>query len=216
MPLSRTLSRASSPADAVRQALIGSLYKVHRPELADVVASADLTFDCSGVWLRPQDASLSSTWLGAPAPRGGARKRVAFRFDPGARGNRAGKWGAGRMRQAAWWCRACANPALVAQGLCRACYDRRRHSVRFFGGFREQVLARDRCCQVCLAERLLVVHHRRPGTDRPAAQITLCIRCHVRLHRRRQLPGVYGDLFFRLWREQHPGCPAQLCLPYVR
>jgi len=52
-----------SPADVVRQALIGSLYRVHRPELADVVASADLTFDFSGVWLRPLDGSLSPAWL---------------------------------------------------------------------------------------------------------------------------------------------------------
>lgn len=63
MPLSRTLFHPPSPADAVRQALIGSLYKIHRPELADVVASADLTFDFSGVWLRPLDPSLSPAWL---------------------------------------------------------------------------------------------------------------------------------------------------------
>ena len=45
MPLSRTVSPASSPAAAVRQALIDSLYAAHRPELADVVAHADLTYD---------------------------------------------------------------------------------------------------------------------------------------------------------------------------
>ena len=33
------------------------------PELADLVAAADLTYDWAGVWLRPQDSSLSSTWL---------------------------------------------------------------------------------------------------------------------------------------------------------
>ncbi len=65
MPLSRTLSAASSPADAVRQALIGSLYKIHRPELADVVAAADLDLDFPGLWLRPGDSfrSLSAAWL---------------------------------------------------------------------------------------------------------------------------------------------------------
>jgi len=63
MPLFRTLSAASSPADAVRQALIGSLYKIHRPELADLVASADLAVDLPGVWLRPADRSLSPAWL---------------------------------------------------------------------------------------------------------------------------------------------------------
>jgi hypothetical protein len=117
------------------------------------------------------------------------------------------------MKQPAWWCRSCGATTLLARGFCRRCYDRRRHSVRFFGGHREVVLARDGCCQVCLAERPLVVHHRRPGTDRPALQITVCVRCHARLHRRRQLPGVYSDLFFLLWREQHPRVPAQLRLP---
>ena len=63
MPLSRTFPLAWSPANAVRQALIGSLYKAHRPELADVVASADLAVDFAGVWLRPLDGSLSSEWL---------------------------------------------------------------------------------------------------------------------------------------------------------
>jgi len=117
------------------------------------------------------------------------------------------------VKQAAWWCRACGNPALVARGVCRACYDRRRRSRLFFGGFREQVLGRDRCCRVCLADRQLLVHHRRPGKEKPAWQITLCRGCHARLHRRGQLPGVYNALFFRLWREQHPRSPAQLCLP---
>jgi len=104
---------------------------------------------------------------------------------------------------------------LLAPGLCRACYDRQRHSRKYFGGFREQVLGRDRCCRVCLADRQLLVHHRRPGTEKPAWQITLCRGCHARLHQRGQLPGVYGALFFRLWREQHPRSPAQLCLPFA-
>ncbi len=117
------------------------------------------------------------------------------------------------MRQLAWWCRACGSAPLVAGGWCRRCYDRRRHSRRFFGGHRETVLTRDGCCQVCLADRGLVVHHRQPGTERMQWQITVCVRCHARVHRRHQLPGDYSDLFFRLWREQHPGRPAQLRLP---
>jgi len=117
------------------------------------------------------------------------------------------------MRQTAWWCRACGSAELIALGWCRRCYDRKRHSRRFFGGFREAVLTRDGCCQLCLTGQRLVVHHRRPGTEKPAWQITLCRGCHARLHRRQQLPGVYGALFFRLWREQHPRSPAQLCLP---
>ena len=119
-------------------------------------------------------------------------------------------------QQPAWWCGWCGSEDLLALGLCRRCYDRQRHSVRFFGGHRETVLRRDGCCQVCRAFQGLVVHHRRPGTEKPAWHITLCRRCHLRLHRRRQLPGVYEELFFRLWREQHPGSPAQLRLPLAR
>ncbi len=120
--------------------------------------------------------------------------------------------------QRAWWCCACGSDALLARGLCRACYDRRRRSELYFGGYRETVLTRDGCCQTCMAvEQLvrerLIVHHRRPGSNKPAAHITLCRRCHVRLHRRRQLPGFYSDLFLRLWLEQHPAGPVQLRLP---
>jgi hypothetical protein len=116
-------------------------------------------------------------------------------------------------KQPAWWCRSCGSAELVADGFCRRCYDRRRHSERFFGGHREQVLRRDGCRQLCLAQTGLVVHHRRPGCNRPALHITLCVRCHVRVHRRHQLPGFYCDLFFHLWREVHPATPAQLRLP---
>ncbi|MGI9073063.1 MAG: hypothetical protein ACR2JB_17555 [Bryobacteraceae bacterium] len=38
---------------------------MHRPELADLVATADLAFDFAGVWLRPLDPTLSSEWLEA-------------------------------------------------------------------------------------------------------------------------------------------------------
>ena len=118
------------------------------------------------------------------------------------------------MTQLAWYCRACGSATLIALGWCRRCYDRRRHSRLFFGGHREAVLIRDGCCQLCLAPEGLVVHHRRRlAQNRPADQIAVCRRCHARLHRRGQLPGVYSDLFFRLWREQHPHTPAQLRLP---
>ena len=103
----------------------------------------------------------------------------------------------------------------MAHGFCRTCYDRRRRSARNFGGYRDRVLARDRCCRVCCASRSLVVHHRRPGVNRPLWHIALCRPCHVQVHRRRQLPGVYSELFFRLWRELHPAWPAQLCFPFA-
>lgn len=95
-------------------------------------------------------------------------------------------------QQAAFWCRSCGSDALLAGGLCRACYDRRRHSHRFFGGQRERVLRRDGCCQLCLARERLLVHHRHPGQNR-----------------RHSLPDVYSELFLQLWREQHPELPVQ-------
>ena len=158
MPLSLVLSPPSSPADALRAALIDSLHAAHRPELADLVASADLALDFPGVWLRPVAGDLDSAWLERtllaasvanglplewvrvlPARWGGAGKCFPRKFG-----------GCRRMRQPAWWCRACGAVSVIALGWCRPCYDRRRHSRRFFGGFRETVLTRDRCCQVCL------------------------------------------------------------------
>ena len=61
MPLSLLLP--PSPVQALRRALIASLYAAHRPELADVVAAADLALELPGLWLRPADSSLSSAWL---------------------------------------------------------------------------------------------------------------------------------------------------------
>ena len=50
---------------------------------------------------------------------------------------------------------------LKALGCCRSCYDRRHHSLRFFGGLREHVLQRDRFrCRGCGKRSALVVHHR--------------------------------------------------------
>jgi hypothetical protein len=115
---------------------------------------------------------------------------------------------------AAFWCRACGSDALVAQGFCRPCYDRRRHSFRFFAGQRERVLRQDGCCQLCLSDTQLLVHHRQPGHNRPALHIPLCRRCHVPIHRRHALPGFYSELLLPLWREQHPDLPVQGRLPF--
>jgi len=40
-------------------------------------------------------------------------------------------------KQPAWWHRSCGGAELLACGFCR-----RRHSERFFGGYREQVFSR--------------------------------------------------------------------------
>ncbi len=160
MPLSRTLSPAFSPADAVRRALIGSLYEAHRPELADVVASADLALEFPGVWLWPLDRSLNPDWLEGKFLEAAVASGLPLAWirvlSPAGQGSEG-------MKQRAWWCRACGHTALVALGWCRRCYDRQRHSRLFYGGYREQVLVRDGCCQVCWAGQRLVVHHRRPG-----------------------------------------------------
>jgi hypothetical protein len=60
----------------------------------------------------------------------------------------------------------------------------------------------------------LVVHHR----DERNAQrllITLCIRCHVRLHHSRRFREWVPEALLELWREVHPGAPLQLQLPFV-
>jgi hypothetical protein len=65
--------------------------------------------------------------------------------------------------------------ALKALGCYRSCYDRRRHSLRLFGGLRERVLERDRFrCRGCGIRWPLVVHHRdrRNWAD---LLVTLCI-----------------------------------------
>jgi len=53
----------AAPADALRAALMSSLHQVHRPELADIIDSAELTFDRRGLWVRPADAALDPAWL---------------------------------------------------------------------------------------------------------------------------------------------------------
>jgi len=52
-----------SPLDQLRSALIISLYKGHRPELADLMASASLELDLPGLWITPREAGLSAAWL---------------------------------------------------------------------------------------------------------------------------------------------------------
>jgi hypothetical protein len=62
--------------------------------------------------------------------------------------------------------------------------------------------------------RRLVVHHR---DERNAKSwlITLCIRCHVRLHRSRQLRYWVPEALLGLWRELHPDALLQLQLPFA-
>ena len=104
---------------------------------------------------------------------------------------------------------------LKVLGCCRLCYQRHYHSVRWFGGLRELILKRDRFrCRVCGVGRRLVVHHRDERNAKPLL-ITLCIRCHVRLHRSRRLRYWVPEALLGLWRELHPAAPLQLQLPFA-
>jgi hypothetical protein len=104
---------------------------------------------------------------------------------------------------------------LKVLGCCRLCYHRRYHSLRWFGGLRELILKRDRSrCRVCGVGRRLVVHHRDECNAKPLL-ITLCIRCHVRLHRSRRLRYWVPEALLGLWRELHPAAPLQLQLPFA-
>jgi hypothetical protein len=104
---------------------------------------------------------------------------------------------------------------LKVLGCCRLCYQGRYHSLRWFGGLRELILKRDRFrCRVCGVGRRLVVHHRDERNAKPLL-ITLCIRCHVRLHRSRRLRHWVPEALLGLWRELHPAAPLQLQLPFA-
>jgi len=82
-----------------------------------------------------------------------------------------------------------------------------------FSGMREQILARDRhLCQACRETGLLVVHHRRPGTNEPELLVTLCAACHARLHRLATIRVWIPEPLVPLWAEQHPGIPIQVQL----
>lgn len=55
-PFASSPVRLLTPLDSVRLSLMQSLHHAHRPELADLVETADLVLDLPGVWLRPADA----------------------------------------------------------------------------------------------------------------------------------------------------------------
>jgi hypothetical protein len=104
---------------------------------------------------------------------------------------------------------------LKVLGCCRLCYQRRYHSLRWFGGLRELIIRRDRFrCRVCGVSGRLVVHHRDERNAR-SWLITLRIGCHVRLHRSRRLRYWVPEVLLGLWRELHPDAALQLQLPFA-
>ena len=103
---------------------------------------------------------------------------------------------------------------LRRRGCCQSCYDRRHHSLRFFAGLRERVLERDRFrCNACGTRSPLLVHHR-DRSNQTKSLITLCIRCHVRIHRSVGLRHWLTGRLLTLWRELHPHEPEQLQLAF--
>lgn len=109
-------------------------------------------------------------------------------------------------------CRCLERPVERA-GLCRCCYARQYRSRRFFGGHRDAVLRRDhRRCRACGVDRRIVVHHRQPSVHDRARMITLCARCHARIHHSFVLRCWVTALTVELWRELHPDSPMQLQL----
>jgi hypothetical protein len=106
----------------------------------------------------------------------------------------------------------------VHAGLCASCDWAQRHSLRRFGGHRDEVLARDGCRYQsggrAAAGCHLPVHHRRPGLHAPAPLITLCAACPARLHRTRSFCRWVPERLVGLWREPHPDAPLPLQLAF--
>lgn len=95
-----------------------------------------------------------------------------------------------------------------ARGKCRRCYDARRRSEQRFDGQREQTIVRDGGrCRGCSSAIRIVVHHR------PVGFITLCRRCHPRIHLLYRLPYGLSPVLGMLWAELHRGQPEQMLLP---
>jgi hypothetical protein len=58
-----------------------------------------------------------------------------------------------------------------------------------------------------------VVHHR-DQSNCVKLLVTLCIRCHIRIHRSSSLRYWFSEMLMRLWRELHPSDPVQLQLTF--
>ena len=112
----------------------------------------------------------------------------------------------------------CGLPAVTLAGFCAGCARRVRLSREKFAGLRESALQRDAYqCRGCgeFISRVLVVHHRRPGQTQLRLLVTLCRRCHVRVHRRHAPALWFSSFLLELWRELHRGWPEQRRLPFL-
>ena len=84
----------------------------------------------------------------------------------------------------------------------------------FSGGLRERLLERNRFrCRGCGKRSALVVHHR-DRCNRADVLVTLCIRCHLRIHHSSGVRWWFSEMLVRLWGELHPNDPVQLQLTF--
>ena len=151
-------------------------------------------------------------WSGA-RPKGGPIARTAAKAG-GCLSAMAPIDGSQQTIQLSFLCSCGSRIVLKSLGCCRSCYDRRHHSLRFFGGMRERVLVRDRFrCRGCGKRSALVVHHR-DRHNRTNSLVTLCIRCHIRIHRSSGLKYWFSEILVRLWHELHPNAPIQVQLSF--
>jgi len=61
------------------------------------------------------------------------------------------------------------------------------------------------------AKSRLLVHHR-DHSNAPKVLVTLCMRCHIRIHRSSGVRHWLSGLLLQLWRELHQHEPMQLRL----
>ena len=116
----------------------------------------------------------------------------------------------------------CGAEKVLALGLCSTCYTLKRQDDEYFGGLREEVLARDGyrcavpgCTTVKRGKRSVAVHHRIPGKSDMKLMITLCLPCHARVTRTLVLRKAWPLLLRVLWREQHPQAHEQTPLNFL-
>lgn len=124
------------------------------------------------------------------------------------------------VKQRAMHCR-CGADKILALGMCSTCYTLKRQDEEYFGGHREQVLARDGyrcavpgCTTRKRGKRSIAVHHRMPGNSDPKLMITLCLGCHAKVTRTQHLQREWPLLLQVLWREQHPDGQEQTFLDF--
>ena len=118
-------------------------------------------------------------------------------------------------------CCPCGKDRILALGLCSTCYTLRRQDDEYFGGHREEVLARDGyrctvpgCTTLKRGKRSVAVHHRKPGISDPKLMLTLCLACHAKISRTQFVQKDWPQFLRTLWREQHPEGHEQIRIDF--